>query len=266
MNAHAIAFERDAVPVARPGPILTILHQETSTPGRVGQILRARGHRLEIRRPPLGDELPRDLARYAGLVVFGGPMSANDADAYVDAEIDLLARALEAELPTLAICLGAQMLVRALGGAVSARDDRFAEIGWYPLHATEAGEALVPDWPAMVYQWHREGFDLPRGATMLAEGNAYPNQAFSIGSALAVQFHAELTLAMMCKWTVKGSHRFHLPGAQTRRADHLNGRLLYDTPLRMWLERVLTRKFGHKAATSPTVSLACGRSRAHLVV
>ena len=228
----------------RAGPILVVLHQETSTPGRVGQILRARGHALDIRRPPLGHELPRDLSPYRGLVVFGGPMSANDDEPYVAAEMALLERALRAELPTLGICLGAQLLVRALGGTVAAREDRFAEVGWYPLRATDAGRRFLPHWPGTVYQWHREGFDLPDGATLLATGDAYPNQAFLYGSALAVQFHAELTLAMMCRWTVKGAHRFTLPGVQASRAAHLNGRLLHDAPLRLWLENVLTERFG----------------------
>ena len=232
-------------------PILTVLHQETSTPGRVGQILSARGHALDIRRPPLGHELPRDLSPYGGLVVFGGPMSANDDEPFVAAEMALMERALNADLPTLGICLGAQLLVRALGGTVAAREDGMAEVGWYALRPTEAGREWPVHWPSMVYQWHTEGFDLPTGATLLAEGDAYPNQAFSIGSALAVQFHSELTLAMMCRWTVKGAHRFHLPGVQASRSEHLNGRLLHDAPLRAWLEDVLSERFG---------APACGRS------
>ena len=232
-----------AVPV-QPGPILTILHQESSTPGRVGQILQARGHRLAIRRPALGDALPRDLSAFGGLVVFGGPMSANDPDPYIAAETDLLARALDGNVPTLAICLGAQMLVCALGGTVGPRGENWAEIGWYPLRATSAGKESGLPWPSHVYQWHREGFDLPSGATCLASSDAYPTQAFSIGSALAVQFHAELTLAMMCRWTVKGAHCFQFPGARGGRHAHLQGRLRHDGPLRYWLEEALLAKFG----------------------
>ena len=244
MNAVS-PLPADFAPLAkREGPILVVLHQETSTPGRVGQILRARGHALDVRRPPLGEALPRDLAPYAGLVVFGGPMSANDEEPYVAREMALLERALHADLPTFGICLGAQLLVRALGGEVRARDDGFAEIGWYDLYPTEAGRAMPLAWPSKVYQWHTEGFDLPDGATLLARGEHYPNQAFEYGSALAVQFHAELTLAMMCKWTVKGAHRFKLPGVQPSRELHLNGRLRHDAPLRAWLEDALEDRFG----------------------
>ena len=230
-----------------PRPVLVVLHQETSSPGRVGQVLRRRGHRLDIRRPPLGHPLPERLDRHRGVVVFGGPMSANDPEPFVAAEMALMERALREDVPTLGICLGAQLLVRALGGRVAPRADGETEIGWYPLRATAEGRAWSPHWPAQVYQWHREGFDLPRGATLLATADAYPNQAFQLGSALAVQFHAELTLAMMCRWTVRGAARLSLPGAQPRER-HLAGRLRHDPPLLRWMEDALMRQFGWGAA------------------
>src|SRR5215471_8896447 len=69
-------------------PVLLVLHQETSTPGRVGSALRALGHPLDIRRPRFGELLPGTLDGHAGAVIFGGPMSANDNEDYVRAEID----------------------------------------------------------------------------------------------------------------------------------------------------------------------------------
>jgi len=69
-------------------PILIVLHQEHSTPGRVGLRLIERGHRLDIRRPRFGDPLPGSLIDYAGAVIFGGPMSANDGDDYIRSETD----------------------------------------------------------------------------------------------------------------------------------------------------------------------------------
>ena len=69
-------------------PVLIVLHQESSTPGRVGNALRALGHTLDIRRPRFGDPLPETLDDHAGAVFFGGPMSANDSDEYVRREID----------------------------------------------------------------------------------------------------------------------------------------------------------------------------------
>jgi GMP synthase (glutamine-hydrolysing) len=229
----------------RKRPVLVVLHQETSSPGRVGQMLQAMGHALDIRRPVLGDPLPETLAHHAGAVVFGGPMSANDDEPFIRAEIDWLSVPLAENRPFLGICLGAQMLVRQLGGTVAGHAEGWTEIGWYPLTATPAGSELMA-WPEMVYQFHREGFDLPAGATLLATGFHYENQAFRFGAnAWGIQFHGELTLAMMHRWVVRGAHRFGLPGAQVGR-DHLDGRLVHDAALRSWLLSFLGRIF-HEA-------------------
>ncbi|MDD9909119.1 MAG: glutamine amidotransferase [Ahrensia sp.] len=218
--------------------ILIILHQETSTPGRVGQRLVERGFELDIRRPPLGDALPDTLDGHAGAVMFGGPMSANDGDEFVKREIDWLEVPLKENRPFLGICLGAQKLVRHLGGTVWFHPEGQVEVGYYPLYSTEAGKSLL-EWPDMIYQWHREGFDLPSGAELLAYGDVYENQAFRYGDkAYAFQFHTELTLAMVYKWTVKGAERMNLPGAQQRK-QHLDGRMAYDPAVRTFLDGFL---------------------------
>lgn len=223
-------------------PVLVVLHQETSSAGRVGQLLRAMGFPLDIRRPVMGDALPATLAGHSGAVVFGGPISANDAAPYVRSEIDWLAVPLSENRPFLGICLGAQMLVRHLGGIVAPHEDGLTEIGWYPIEPTTLGARLM-HWPAMVYQFHREGFDLPAGAERLATGPTYPNQAFRYGeNAWGIQFHAELTRAMMHRWVVRGAHRFELPGAQLGKA-HLDGRMLHDGPLKAWLVALLHKVF-----------------------
>ena len=219
-------------------PILIVLHQERSSPGRVGQMLLQKGYDLDIRRPVLGEALPSTLDDHGGAVIFGGPMSANDPEPYVKSEISWLDVPLKEGRPFLGICLGAQMLVRHLGGKVQPRDDGKAEIGWYPLHPTEKGRLLMR-WPQMVYHFHREGFDLPRGADLLAKGDTYPNQAFRYGAnAWGLQFHAELTRAMMHRWVVHGAHRFVLPNAQQGR-EHLEGRMIFDGALKTWLSEFL---------------------------
>lgn len=231
-----------------PPSILVVLHQETSTPGRIGQILVENGFRLDIRRPPLGDPLPVTLADHAGAIVFGGPMSANDKEDFVRQETEWLAVPLVEEKPFLGVCLGAQMLVNHLGGSVRGHDDGLVEIGWYPLRATPEGRDLM-QWPEMVYQFHREGFSLPSGATLLATADTYPNQAFRYGrNAWGIQFHGELTRAMMQRWVVRAEHRFELPGAQPGR-DHLGGRLIWDMHLRRWLGEFLDLIFGRPPVT-----------------
>lgn len=226
-------------------PVLIVLHQEHSTPGRVGQMLEARGFRLDIRRPALGQRLPETLANHAGTVIFGGPMSANDTDDFVKYEIDWINVPLTENRPYLGICLGAQMLVKHLGGQVFGHHEGLTEIGWYPIESTEAGSQLI-EWPKMVYHFHREGFDLPTGATLLARGEVYENQAIRYGeNAWGIQFHGELTRVMMHRWVVRGAHRFELPGAQTG-DKHLDGRFLHDTPLRNWMSGMLDLVFRPK--------------------
>lgn len=234
---------------ARRPKILIVLHQEHSSPGRVGQLLHERGFDLDMRRPPLGDPLPETLDDHAGAVVFGGPMSANDGEEFVKRETDWLAVPLKEQRPFLGICLGAQMLVNHLGGKVAGHHEGQVEIGWYPIQATEAGKELM-HWPEMVYQFHREGFSLPEDATLLATSATYPNQAFRYGAnAWGIQFHAELTAVMMHRWVVRGAHRFELPGAQPGR-DHLGGRLIWDMHLKRWLVEFLDLIFAHPAKAS----------------
>jgi GMP synthase (glutamine-hydrolysing) len=226
--------------------VLVVLHQERSSAGRVGHQLVEAGFDLDIRRPPLGDHLPETLEHHAGAVVFGGPISANDGEEFVRRETEWLKVPLRENRPLLGICLGAQMLVNHLGGKVEGHGEGLVEIGWYPLKATEAGEALMR-WPDMVYQFHREGFSLPKDATLLATAEAYPNQAFRYGqNAWGIQFHAELTQMMMQRWVVHGAHRFELPGAQPGR-DHLGGRLIWDMHLKRWLQEFLAIIFDRQA-------------------
>ncbi|MEM1047213.1 MAG: glutamine amidotransferase [Pseudomonadota bacterium] len=219
-------------------PILIILHQEHSSAGRVGRLLQDRGHDLDIRKPRFGDTLPSTMEDYAGAVIFGGPMSANDTDDFVKQETDWISVPLEEGRPFLGICLGAQMLARNLGAPVYEHPQEEVEIGYYPLEATAAGRAFI-DWPSVVYQWHREGFDLPTGAVHLARSETFEYQAFRYGpAAFGVQFHSELTLAMLYRWTVHGAPRLSLKGAQDRQA-HFEGRAVHDRCHLDWLDRFL---------------------------
>ncbi len=226
-----------------PQPILIVLHQEQSTPGRLGRLLVERGHPLDIRRPRYGDPLPATLADHAGAIVFGGPMSANDEDDFVRREIDWVGVALKEEKPYLGLCLGAQMLARHLGARVYSHAEGRAEIGYYPLVPTQtgrevAGEIGVP-WPGHVYHWHREGFDCPPCSRTLATGDDFPTQAIRVGRrAFGLQFHPEVTHAMMCRWTVRGHERLSMPGAQDR-IRQIEGRYMYDPAVRVWLDAFL---------------------------
>lgn len=221
-------------------PVLIVLHQEHSTPGRVGLRLVARGHRLDIRRPRFGDPLPETLSDHAGVVIFGGPMSANDGDDFIRIETEWVKVPLREEAPLLGLCLGAQMIARHLGAPVSPDPEGRVEVGFYPLRPTEAGRALM-QWPDRVHHFHREGFDLPAGAVLLAEGDIFRNQAFSYGpAAFGLQFHIELTNAMVGRWTRRIAEREWKPGTQ-QAAEHFTGRALHDWKTAIFLEAFLDR-------------------------
>lgn len=239
----------DPVPAASPAPlprpartgrVLVVLHQEHSNPGRIGCLLRALGYSLDIRRPRFGDPLPRTMEAHDAAIIFGGPMSANDPDAYIRAEIDWIGRPLIEDKPFLGICLGAQMLARHLGHKVGPHPQGRVEVGYYPIRPTAPAREVWADvFPRKVYQWHGEGFELPRGATLLAEGDDFEAQAFRYGArAYGLQFHPEVTYQMMCRWTTGGCERLCMPGALPRE-QHFRDWYLHDSDVGRWLETFL---------------------------
>ena len=245
-----------ATPTAshHPRQVVVVLHQEHSNPGHIGQWLKSRGYRLDIRRPRFGDPLPETLAEHAGAVIFGGPMSANDTDAFIKTETDWIAVALQEKKPFLGVCLGAQMMARQLGARVYEHPEKHVEIGYYEIHPTPHGLEFG-NWPSRVYQWHREGFDLPSGAMQLATSqSAFSNQAMVYGAAVGVQFHPEITYAMVNRWSSSNPHRLTMPGAKDR-PSQLSDHLYHGPGVRGWLDGFMQRWLagaaqGSKAATA----------------
>jgi GMP synthase (glutamine-hydrolysing) len=231
------AESMDGLAAAGPRDVLIIVHRPESNPGRIGQWLRANGYRLDIRCPRHGCPLPETLENHAGVVIFGGPMSANDPDDYIRQEIDWLAVPLRENKPYFGVCLGAQMLAKHLGAEVGFHPDGHVEVGYYPIRPTDAGRALMP-WPGHVYQWHCEGFTLPLGAERIATGDAFENQAMRYGRAYGVQFHPEMTLAMIHRWTIAAAHRFGQLGARPRH-EHIDGHDAHGGRTRTWLAQFM---------------------------
>ena len=181
-------------------------------------------------------------------------MSANDSDEYILREIDWIKVPLKEQKPFLGICLGAQMLAKHLGARVSAHPEGRAQIGYYAVRPTEAGRALCGQWPEQVYHWHREGFELPADCELLAEGDDFPIEAFRTGSCFALQFHPDVTTAMMHRWTTRGHERLALPGARPRH-DHFIWRSVHDVSERIWLKAFLDRWL-HKAEPAELLNAA----------
>lgn len=138
------------------------------------------------------------------LIILGGPISVNQSDIFLflQDEIRLLQQRLALDKPTLGICLGAQLLAKALGAEVYPGPVK--EIGWAPIRLSPAGLAsplrhLAA--PLAVLHWHGETFDLPAGSQLLASSEHYVNQAFVYGKhTLGLQFHGECSAQGLESW------------------------------------------------------------------
>lgn len=147
---------------------------------------------------------------YAGLIVMGGPMSANNDSAPVLRALRLIEEALSREAPILGVCLGAQLIAKALGARIYRNAAK--EIGWAPVYWTEeaAADRLFDGLtePETVFHWHGEMFDLPRGATRLAWSDACGRQAFRAGDNIyGLQFHLEVTPEMITDWLAQEANQ-----------------------------------------------------------
>lgn len=180
---------------------------------------------LRVRYFEAGIDDLRKAYEYTGLtIILGGPIGVYETEDYpfLQQEIDLLKVRLEKNLPTLGICLGAQLIAHALGAKAYAGHSK--EIGWskLTLPATENNPLQALE-NIEVLHWHGDTFDLPAQADLLASSDLYPNQAFRVGqNILALQFHAEVSSESLEKWLI--GHTCELRKAQinipTLRADH----------------------------------------------
>jgi GMP synthase (glutamine-hydrolysing) len=188
--------------------LLVVVPFHTDPPARLGEWLREAGLELDERRLSAGEPLPEDLSGHDGLVVLGGPQSSLDAEDVAPELVGvrrLLAQAVAADVPTLAVGLGAQLLAQVGGGSTRVGVDG-PEVGATLVAKRDAADAdrvfgplpLSPD----VLQWHHDEIDrLPSGATLLASNPAYPNQAFRVGQHVyGLQFHLETDESLIRAW------------------------------------------------------------------
>jgi GMP synthase-like glutamine amidotransferase len=177
--------------------IAILQHVGFEGPGAIADWAVARGHDLAAVRLDRGDPLPL-LESLDALVAMGGPMSADEEQRYpfFAEEKRLLSACVDDGRPVLGVCLGAQLLARALGAPVRAQGYR--EIGWFPLR-WKGGARLVPGFAhvpdtSTVFHWHGDTFALPEGTVPLASSDGCENQGFASpdGRVVGLQFHLEM--------------------------------------------------------------------------
>ena len=184
---------------------VAVQHVPYEGPGLIAQAASHRGLELRLCRPYRGEPLPSPV-ELDGLVVMGGPMGAGDTaeHPHLARESELIAAMVHAGRPVLGVCLGAQLLARALGARVYRGE--LDEIGRGTVSLTEAGRedpvlgsagaATLP-----VVHWHRDTFELPAGASLLASSDLFPHQAFRVGErAYGLQFHVEVEHELARAW------------------------------------------------------------------
>ncbi|GAB1407757.1 glutamine amidotransferase [Thermomonas brevis] len=198
--------------------LLVFQHVAAEPLGTLDPLIRQRGHRIRFVNFERDPDAQPEVDRYKGLVVLGGPMNVEDQALrpHLRTELQAIERMLELGRPVLGICLGAQLLAHALGAPVVRHHTR--EIGWYPVHTTDAGRedaVLAPlGEAAPVFQWHGCRFDVPSDAVHLARGEHCEQQAFRYGrNAYGLQFHLEMDEPLVERWLQTPAYREELEAA-----------------------------------------------------
>jgi GMP synthase (glutamine-hydrolysing) len=199
-------------------PVLILQHLSGDGPAYLGTWLAQHGVAARVFNTQAGDAFPASLQPYGALAILGGEMSANDSLPSLRDAQALFLQALRMGVPTLGHCLGGQLMARALGAQVHACPA--PEIGWQRVEILN--HPTAHDWlggaeELWVFQWHRECFDLPAGAQLLASSAACAHQAFALGPHLAMQFHVEVDDEKLGRWAQDESEA-HLLAAAVHRS------------------------------------------------
>ncbi len=184
--------------------VLIIKHIGIEGPGLIEFYFRKENITYQIINLEKGDPFPK-LDHLSLIILLGGPMNVYEEDRYpfLKEEDLFIKEAIERRKSILGICLGAQLIAKALGAKVFKAPIK--EIGWYDVSLTRIGlrDSLFSNIPKIfsVFQWHEDTFDIPKGAKLIATSSAVPHQAFRYGNnAYGLQFHLEVTKEMIQEW------------------------------------------------------------------
>jgi len=202
--------------------LLVFQHVAHEILGTLDPLLRDSGFRIKYVNFERHPDFEPGLGGYDGLIVLGGPMNVDEVDRYPNLyrEAEAIGSAVESGMPVLGICLGSQLIAKALGARVYKNKEK--EIGWYDLSPTEEGgrDPILSHFSGTekIFQWHGDTFDIPEGAVLLASSPLCRNQAFRYGdNVYGLQFHLEVDEPMVERW-------LRIPGNR-KEIEELNGKI-----------------------------------------
>ena len=197
--------------------IMVFQHVPHEPLGELNTLIREHRHRIRYVNFWRDPEVIPSIEGYQALIILGGPMNVDEIDKhpFLETELNVIREAIELDIPILGICLGAQLMAKALGGHVYPAATK--EIGWYPLHTTSNGlnDNLIQHFQSlqMIFQWHGYTFDLPDDpkVDVLVRGEHCANQAFRYGKqAYGFQFHLEVDRPLIDRWLSLPIHEAEL--------------------------------------------------------
>jgi GMP synthase-like glutamine amidotransferase len=185
-------------------PVIIFRHAANEGPGYIESFLLSRKIPYSIVKIDQGDDVATQISSCSGLIFMGGPMSVNDDLQWIPGSLALIREAMAVSLPIMGVCLGGQLIARAMGATISQNPE--PEFGWLPVQTitSSANNPWLKDIPASfdAFHWHSETFSLPAGAEHIMTSDACQNQGFVLGNAIAMQCHVEMTADLVRDWAV----------------------------------------------------------------
>jgi GMP synthase-like glutamine amidotransferase len=180
-------------------PIRIFRHIDCEGPAYFQTLLEKQHLPFELICIDEGDKVNSDLETTSGLIFMGGSMSANDQIDWISEELALIQTAIKQDIPVMGICLGSQLMAKAMGSTVY--PGPCMELGWAAVNCLNHTEWTreLPE-TISVFHWHGETFDIPDGATAIFGNERYSNQGFVSGPHLALQFHLEMQADVIHEW------------------------------------------------------------------
>ncbi|MFZ4550417.1 MAG: type 1 glutamine amidotransferase [Aquabacterium sp.] len=239
-------------------PVALIQHERTQGPGRLLDYLTEQHIPTVTFMPDEGDDVPIHAKDYSGVVFLGSQHSVNEPLRWINREVLLCLSALEADVPLLGHCFGAQLMAKTLGAPV--RRNAWPNIGWSTLRTTPFAKELFGADLVPAFNWHYDTFGIPARADRLLFGPYCINKAFRLGKHLAFQCHFEVTQDIIQTWCAQSASELaSAKGPAVQSAQCILSAMPQALPE---VHRFARRVYQHWAAglpRVPMVSYACTR-------